>query len=95
MPGELTHDRFSACVHQTFRIGPETGGVEAELVEARKLGDGGPRRDPFSLLFRTAPNLVLPQKIYPVSHPQLGTVEIFLVPVGPDSTGMLHQAVFN
>jgi hypothetical protein len=37
----------------------------------------------------------LPQQIYAVSHGQLGTMEIFLVQIGADSTGAYFEAVFN
>ena len=37
----------------------------------------------------------LPQSIYPVTHPALGLMEIFLVPVGPLSGGVGYQAIFT
>ena len=37
----------------------------------------------------------LPQAIYPVMHPALGTMEIFLVPVGPLAGGNGYHAVFT
>jgi hypothetical protein len=37
----------------------------------------------------------LPQGIYPVEHPALGMMEIFLVPVGPTSGGNGYNAVFT
>jgi hypothetical protein len=38
---------------------------------------------------------VLPQQIRRVEHPSLGSMEIFLVPIGPDASGMQYEAVFG
>ena len=46
-------------------------------------------------MFASGPGLYLPQAIYPLHHPQLGTLEIFLVPIKPDKRGSLFQAVFT
>jgi hypothetical protein len=47
-------------------------------------------------MFRTADASVrLPQHIYAVSNSQLGTMEIFLVQTGVDSSGSYFEAVFN
>jgi hypothetical protein len=74
--------------------------IELELVEVTAPRQGAdPRADPsgrpFSLLFRGRADLVLPQRIYSLAHPQLGTLEIFLVPVERDSSGVQYEAVFN
>lgn len=37
----------------------------------------------------------LPQRIYPVEHPTLGPMDIFLVPLGPQAGQMRYQAIFN
>ena len=100
----LTVDVFQPRVGETFRIraSPDHE-IEAELVEARALGggpsrapsDGSQRRTPFSLSFRTSLTAPLPQSIYEVVHDELGAYEIFLVPVGPDGTGMVYEAIFT
>jgi hypothetical protein len=51
-------------------------------------------REPFALEFRADASVRLPQRIYAVSHGQLGTMEIFLVQMA-DSTGAYFEAVFN
>ena len=100
----LTVDVFQPRVGDTFRIRPRPEHeLEAELIEARALG-GGPsrapsetsrRRTPFSLSFRTSLTAPLPQSIYEVAHDELGSYQIFLVPVGPDGKGMVYQAIFT
>lgn len=68
-----------------------------ELREATALpaprGDSG--RPPFSLIFRGPADPQLPQATYPLAHPALGTVEIFIVPVGRSEDGVDYQAVFT
>jgi hypothetical protein len=57
----------------------------------------GPRAEPFSAYFLGPRSPVLSQRIYKVTHDQLGTLDLFLVPIGPDpqAGGMLYEAVFN
>ena len=57
----------------------------------------GPRAEPFSAYFLGPRSPALPQRIYTVDHDQLGTLDLFLVPLGPDpkTGGMLYEAVFN
>jgi hypothetical protein len=100
----LTVAAFEPRIGETFRIRPRPEHeLEAELIEARALG-GGPsrapsepsrRRTPFSLSFRTSVTAPLPQSIYEVAHDELGSYEIFLVPIGPDGKGMVYQAIFT
>ena len=52
-------------------------------------------RPPFSLVFLGKDPRVLPQRLYRLEHEELGTLTIFLVPVGKDAEGVLYQAVFN
>jgi hypothetical protein len=100
----LTIDVFQPRVGETFRIRVRPDNeLEAELIEARALG-GGPsrapsetprRRTPFSLSFRTSLTAPLPQSIYEVVHAEMGSYEIFLVPIGPDGRGMVYEAIFT
>lgn len=93
----LTIDAFESRVGERFRIRAQPDSeLEAELIEARALGKGGrDRRAPFTLSFRTPQLAVLPQRIYEVAHDQMGSYEIFLVPVGPDGKGMVYEAIFT
>ena len=56
------------------------------------------RPDPFALLFHGPLAPIAPQQIYEMNHPQLGKVEIFIVPIGPDKKtrqNMRYEAIFN
>jgi len=98
----LTCECFAGCCGQTFRIhyGPMAS-LDAELVSAtafpsRPGGPGHPaRRAPFSVIFRGPPTPVLPQRIYRIENDSMGTFDLFIVPIGPDETGMQYEAVFN
>lgn len=98
MREHLTRTHFIGCVNEHFRIYADNTNIDVELVQADVLGahvDGPGRREPFSLIFRGPTQPVLPQRIYRIEHAELGTLEIFLVPIGPDQDSMLYQAVFS
>jgi hypothetical protein len=98
----LTRATFIPCLGSTFRIlaGPAAA-VVVELIEATALPDRArrdgepPRREPFALLFRGPPEPVLRQRIYRLEHDALGAFDLFLVPIGPDRSGMRYEAIFN
>ena len=96
---DVTAASFEAHLGTTFRI--HLGGearVEAVLQAVKLLEPHpGPRAQPFSLFFRAPGQPVLRQAIYTMEHEGMGTLDIFLVPIGPDpkAGGMLYEAVFN
>lgn len=68
------------------------------LVEARTLvaGDGiANRRQPFGLVFRGPLQPALPQRIYRLAHPAVGTHDVFLVPIARKAEGMEYEAIFT
>ena len=87
---------FAGCVNQDFEIATSATPLILQLFEAR-LRDApeGATRDPFTLTFRGAPALRLPQGIYRLSNAQLGEMEIFLVQIAADQTSSTFEAVFN
>ena len=94
----LAFGDFSGRVGEEFRLEGPSNVVPLTLVEATDLSrreNPGPRRSPFSLIFRGPHSPVFPQRIWPLTHESLGRLEIFLVPIGPDASGMRYEAVFN
>ena len=87
---------FVPCLNQDFQIVFTDGTLSVKLSEAR-LRDkpDGAERDPFTLTFRGPPPLRLPQRIYRMTNPQLGEMEIFLVQIAADESGSTFEAVFN
>ena len=90
-------------LNETFHIELEgSKRVEVELIKVRELGAGRseegetpPRRKPFSILFRGPRDTVLPQKIYRFTHSQMAPFDLFIVPIGPDQSGMIYEAILN
>ena len=49
------------------------------------------RQDPFSMVFRTVDGSHIDQRTYVVEHPHVGTIEMFVVPIGMGE----HEVIFN
>jgi hypothetical protein len=96
---DLTPASFEAHLGSPFHIHyGGTAPLEAILQGVRRHEPHpGPRAHPFSVFFLCPRQPVLPQAIYRLEHEAMGTLELFLVPVGPDpkAGGMLYEAVFN
>lgn len=103
MTVDLELDTFSPHESTTFKV--DLGNDESldlDLIEVKsiKLHDENRapevRQEPFRLTFRGGPkDAYLPQQVCKLTHDVLGDVEIFLVPLGPDSEGMRYEAIFN
>jgi hypothetical protein len=95
---KLACSDFAPCVQQTFRVALDDASLDLELIAAEPLGSGAPapdRRRPFSLTFRGPKAPVLEQRIYRLDNAALGTLEIFLVPIGRDAAGLRYEAIFT
>ena len=92
----LTVDSFADRERETFRLRREgEADLDLVLIEARGLRGAGEKRQPFSLVFHGPAEPVLDQMIRTLEHPDLGTLEIFLVPIGADSDGTRYEAIFT
>jgi len=93
----LTKATFDAHLGDLFvmRVSADRA-IALELIETEALPTApNATRTAFRLRFRAAERGHLPQLIYSLEHATLGTLEVFLVPVGPDAAGMLYDAVFS
>lgn len=103
MAEQLKISDYAAHLNDSFVIRLSTGAdLVLELIEVSPVehaGDSGIKpavRQSFSLVFCGGPrDQWLPQQIYALEHRELGTLSIFLVPVGPNDKGMCYEAVFN
>ena len=97
MLDKLTREMFDGLLNRTFRIALGDTALETQLVDCRPLpaDPENSRREPFSLVFRGPLESVLPQQVYEVQSEETGSLEIFLVPIGPDKTGMRYEAIFT
>jgi uncharacterized protein DUF6916 len=97
---QLTKSTFDPCLKSCFQVGLADGRrVKLCLTEVVDLGakgqSPGSRRVPFALYFRGPGDTCLPQRIYAFDHERLGTLEIFIVPIGRDADGYQYEAIFN
>ena len=93
----LTIETFAKRIGDRFamRVRPDAT-LELELIEANPLGARpGRGRAPFSILFRGPLAPVMPQQIYALAHETIGSLEVFIVPVGPGQGGLLYEAIFT
>ena len=96
----LSAERFTPHRGTAFTADPGDGGEPVPLrldeVTPGRAQPGAPREDPFTLVFTGPPGRPLGQGLYDLSHPVLGAVAIFVVPLGPGSDGRpRYEAIFN
>lgn len=93
----FTLARFEPLIGSGFTLWlDDTTALPACLVEARAGSGATPGgRLPFSLTFEAPAEPALPQSIYRLEHPQLAAMELFLVPIGRQPTGLQYEAVFS
>jgi len=99
MLDKLQGKDFIPHLNQAFRIHLDGfDPIELELTDVTEIGDayqsGG--RVPFSLHFLgPVSQQYLQQHIYRLEHEQLGSLELFIVPLGPESGRMRYEAIFT
>jgi hypothetical protein len=90
----LKIENFAPQRDQVFDMQTSDGVVPLRLVKVEAAGASGRAGGAFSLLFAAPKGPWLPQAIYSIKHSSLGTLEIFLVPIGPLPGGNGYQAIF-
>jgi hypothetical protein len=91
---QLTGAAFAPYVGQPFAVLP--AGLDQIDLELVSVTESTPGRRPFALLFRgPASDIYLRQQTHRLEHPQLGALELFLVPIGPEDGCMRYEAIFN
>lgn len=91
----FARDNFANRSNQIFRIHfTAEEAVDCELIEVSELRKqiGG---ESFSIVFLAPLTAPVEQQIYRIDHPEMGSFELFLVPVGKDDKGVKYEAVFN
>jgi len=92
----LSLETFEPLCGATFEILTDDGSLQAVLSEIRPLGQQEPdQRRQFSLVFEVTGGSRHEQRIYLLTHPGLGSLELFLVPIGPRGGAMRYEAVFT
>jgi hypothetical protein len=91
--GRVEHCDFIGSCGSGFALTAVEPTIELMLTEVSARQAAG-AYESFSLLFEGPEDRPLPQGLFELSHQRLGTLEIFLVPVGVDGTRR-YEAVFN
>jgi Domain of unknown function (DUF6916) len=97
MLDKLTKETFEKITGQVFALSlgeGQTLPLELSAVNGNGL-KGMATREQFSLHFRGPATPALVQRTYRLEHAQLGPLDIFLVPVQRDASGMTYEAVFT
>jgi hypothetical protein len=98
----LRKSTFSERVGETFAVHDERDIVEVVLAEVTDLAHApergikpSPDKEGFALLFLGTGQVALGQGTYTMSHSELGTFPLFLVPTGESEKGRYFEAVIN
>ena len=100
---KVTADHFEPHLGTEFEIHFEGGDtVVLQLDKVRRASERVAKqaqeagfREPFSLEFIGARDIVLQQAVYRISHTVLGEFDLFLVPVGPVDGGLAYNVAIN
>ena len=95
---KLLHKGCHGQKGKTYKLSHEGKEHTVKLIDIQELGPGAEgRRAPFSLIFE-AKGAKLEQGVYTVEHGNLGTGDLFLVPLHPGEAGKkkaeIYEAVF-
>jgi hypothetical protein len=94
---DVTRATFEPHVGTDFvaRADDDGGGGGLVTLKLREVqleqSFGGPRAEPFRLVFEGPADRQLPQQTYELDHAALGPLAVFLVPTAPGE----YEAVFN
>ena len=91
-----THKTFESLIGETLSL--KTGDMNFQAdIESVNLFEQNPgqERQSFSVILQAHDAHNHGQKVYQLSHPALGKLDLFLVPIGPGEKGMRYEIIFN
>ena len=95
-------DPLLNCTPETFRdrVGEAFAVPDAGLeltLEELTAAEGASQRPGggFSLVFAGPADPMLPQAIHRLAHAGVGELDVFLVPISGDASGVRYEAVFG
>jgi hypothetical protein len=94
----LASTDFANQANTTYELWLGASAMNLTLIDIRPLAAmayPGMTRQPFSLIFRSGVQNVLPQRIYQLKNAASGMQDVFLAPIGRDASGVIYEAVFN
>lgn len=95
MEASLTHEAFTQHVDSKFQVQvDENTPVELELTQVSEL-KLYPKQEEFGVVFRGPLDTYLGQGTRFFTHPKMGQLELFIVPIRQDAQGFYYEAIFN
>jgi hypothetical protein len=95
MPETFTIEMFEGHQNSKFQMHyGDSQTAELELVRVTDVGSSE-RQKQFSLVFLGPLDAPIAQGIYRVDHDKLGALDLFLVPIARDNSGVSYEAIFN
>jgi len=86
---------FRNVVGQAIEIEVDEARVPARIDEVKAMNrQPDQERQPFSVVLVTDVAARVEQRIFTLHQAELGSFELFLVPLGPKGEGMAYEAVF-
>lgn len=95
--GKVLAEDFAPYLNQKFYIHyGENEQLEVELtsVEVHGTTPVG-RKQQFLLIFQSFIPEYLPQNVLHISQPRMGSMDVLVIPIGPNERGMRYQVVFG
>jgi len=91
----LHAEDFSKHLNTKFKVNYSDEKVfDAELVEVFELKTN-PNLESFSLMFLLPIEFGFEQRVFKFEHPEMETMELFIVPIRQVETGIRYEAIFN
>jgi len=88
-------DRFAELIGTNFQTPAANGElIELELAEVSALRKRRGQQS-FSVIFLLPEGYTADQQLYEMSHEKLGTMQLFLVPVGVENGRVQLEAIFS
>ncbi|HEY7770309.1 DUF6916 family protein [Longimicrobium sp.] len=94
----FTIETFRPRLGELFHLVVGDQRLPTKLTDVFPWGAGGGderARVPFSLIFHTIPEAIVPQGTYSMENERMEPFQLFLVPLGPDERGMRYESVIT
>jgi hypothetical protein len=88
---QMPRDDFAAQLNSEFRVDQNFDAKLIEVTESKLH----PQQESFSMLFLMPHEFPITQGIYNFEHSELGTHDIFVVPIEQSADGIVFEAVVN
>ena len=93
---QLKKSGFDAALQNVFVVTTEDNPAQHEFMLTELRSRAAPKGyEQFSLLFLGPVEPAMPQGIYCFQHASLGTLPLFMVPVGKSANGMQYEVCIS